>query len=569
MKVKIVQFLCQFEEFKMFHYTVSASHLTRHLFHVSLSFYNEKDVPITVVLPNWTIGSYMIRDYAQNIVQVYSICDNLSHPLQQIRKNAWRTLPIKGLWKIEYDVYAFDSSVRAAFLDQNHAFFDGASLLMFVENHEDKPCEISFRLPERWQTIVPLPEKDGVYRAENYRALLDAPMLSGCLKHLFFEVCGIPHHIWIDGDAPYLDENRLIEDVAKICQQHIQMFAHAPFERYDFLLRVTENGYGGLEHLSSSSLLMPRSSLPSLRREVNRNDYIVLLGLFSHEYFHAWNVKTLRPKEFLNYDLQHENYTEQLWAFEGITAYYDDLALVRCGVITPQEYLSLLSKTITTVRSQAGLQVQSLAQASFNAWTKAYHPNENSENTTVSYYKKGSLLALCCDATLRAGRGKFASLDEVMKHFYHQAIQGKNGITMDDWRSLFDHHFDDWVYQACDLPLEASLQQLGIDVQTKPNPIAFGARLKDQDLGKKVMSVQHHSHAEAAGINAQDIIVAINHRSVSRWDEIWQEIQAGDTVVIHYFRDVQLFETSFVAQEETSCQYLLKLQKSSAWLAGK
>lgn len=581
----------------MISYHITPLDARRHLLQVRVCFNNQNNQINEIYLPNWTPGSYMIRDFCRHIVAIQAFCGGKLHLLQQTHKNRWQLPPIQGAWTIEYTVYAFDLSVRGAFFDDERLFFDGAAVLMTVAGRENEPCELSFRLPETAQGFMALPtNENGVFQAANYPALLDAPFvanLSGSLKRLSFTACNIPHQIILTGEFDYLDENRLTQDIAKICTQHIEMFGKVPFSEYTFILHITENEYGGLEHKNSSSLIASRRCLPLTRTQDNRDDYIVLLGLFSHEYFHAWNIKSIKPKVFEVYDLQQEVYTQQLWAYEGITSYYDDLALVKSGVISYSEYLYLLLKNIDKVYHQAGRKIQSVAQSSFEAWSKYYKQNENSPNAISSYYQKGALVALCLDLTIRQKSNHQQSLDSVMRLLFNNFLQG-NGLTQDnDWQtacekvsgSLFNDFFQKYIYGVDELPLNELFNSVGLDLRFQAackimidtefpqeiNHLTLGATISDNLNGKTIRHIAHNSLAEEAGLSVGDTIIAINHCHFSEWDKVWQTLQAGDTLTIHYFRQNRLKTTQITTTEQHIEQHaVLKVvdkNQVKKWLA--
>ncbi len=578
----------------MIHYHVAAHNIRRHLFRVRLCFYNENKESVRIFLPNWTAGSYLIRDFCKNVISMRASCDNLSQVLRQINKNTWEIPPIAGEWVIEYEVYAFDLSVRTVFLDEDRLFFDGAALLMTVAGREHEPCVLHCDFPEDWRAATALPQAaDRAYHAEDYAALIDAPLTAGHLHQIEFSVAGIPHQIVLTGEYAHLDENKLRDDVARICAQQLALFGHAPFARYVFLLHVADNAYGGLEHRASSALLAARRCLPSTRREDNREDYITLLGLFSHEYFHAWNVKAIKPAVFQPYDLQKEVYTEQLWAFEGITSYYDDLMLVRAGVVSPQEYLQLLVKNIDTVHQGQGRFVQSLAQSSFNAWTKFYQQNENSPNAIVSYYQKGALAALCLDVLIRLASGGGKSLDDVMRLLYARVREDGKGLADEAWQRAAEEvagkdlsdFFRQAVYGTDDLPLVQALADLGLVLrfcnadqhqvvvefpEQRALTPEFGAKLEDVPGGKRVLRIAHGTQAECAGLAVGDVIVAINRCGASEFDAVWRQVRAGDEVTVHYLRQNRLRENCFTATAVYPQRAMLKIAdqgKLDHWLA--
>ena len=543
----------------MISYRITPLNSHQHLLQVSLYFNNKNNNISEIYLPNWTAGSYMIRDFCRHIVSITAKCDEKTVLLQQTHKNRWQTPPIAGKWCVEYVVYAFDLSVRGAFFDDERLFFDGAAVLMGVAGRENESCKISFKLPKQVESIMALSQIAAhTFIADNYPALLDAPFVSGSLYTLSFSICGIPHKIVLSGDAnefEYLDHNRLTQDIAKICTQYIELFGKAPFEQYTFILHITDNEYGGLEHRSSSSLIASRRCLPNIRYQNNRDDYVVLLGLFSHEYFHAWNIKSIKPAVFEHYDLQQEVYTSQLWAYEGITSYYDDLMLVRSEVISHNEYLMLLLKNIDKVYQYSGRLLQSVAQSSFEAWSKYYKQNENSPNAITSYYQKGALVALCLDLTIRHATNNQHSLDDVMRLLFQRYLDG-HGLTQDnDWQTvaekvsgcLLNDFFQRYIYGTEDLPLVDLLHHVGLSLRfqagcritlsdklpPKEYHFNFGAKLDDVAGGKVIRFIAHNSLAEQAGLAVGDTIMAINHCHVTEWNRVWQQIGINEEISIH------------------------------------
>ena len=372
-------------------------------------------------LPAWIPGSYMIREFARNIVSLVGECRDGPVVLTKRDKHTWDAAPCDGPLRLRYRVYAWDWSVRAAHLDETHGFFNGTSVFVQVAGREDDAHDVEIAAPagrgyRDWRVATTLPEAGatrhgfGAYRAANYDALIDHPVEMGAFRLERFDAAGVPHEIAYSGVVPNLDAARIDADLAVLCAAQIRFFAEpgkakrggAPFDRYLFLTAVAGEGYGGLEHRSSTALLCSRDALPAVGDPPERSSaYLTFLGLVSHEYFHSWNVKRMKPAAFAPYDLARENYTSLLWIFEGFTSYYDDLFLVRTGLATEEQYLGMLAKTIDDVAAGAGRTTQSVAESSFDAWIKYYRQDENTPNAVVSYYKKGSLVALCLDLLIR------------------------------------------------------------------------------------------------------------------------------------------------------------------------
>ena len=411
-------------------YRIEVANAHAHQFRVTLTV-TRPAAEQRLSLPVWIPGSYLVREFARHLSMVQGSQGGRAVPLEQIDKATWLAhCSGRGALRVSYLVYAFDTSVRAAFLDAERGFFNGTSVFLRVEGREAEPQRVELRgLPRGWQVATALPaiEVDasgkGTYEAAGYDELVDHPVELGRFWRGTFKAAGVAHEFVVAGAWPDFDGERLLADTKRICETEIA-FWHGkrpgknkpPFTRYVFMLNTAESGHGGLEHRASTALLASRRDLPQRGNADTNDGYANLLGLISHEYFHTWNVKRLRPAEFSRYDYTRENYTELLWFFEGFTSYYDDLFVLRSGLIDAPRYLRLLGKTLTAVLGLPGRQVQSVAQASFDAWVKYYRADENTPNATISYYAKGSLVALALDLTLR--REGHGTLDDVMRHLW-------------------------------------------------------------------------------------------------------------------------------------------------------
>ncbi|MCO6514923.1 MAG: M61 family metallopeptidase [Snodgrassella sp.] len=572
----------------MLNYHLQPHSLTQHLWHVRLRFTQLDNQDFSLSLPNWLPGSYMIRDFARHIVTLSASCNNTPVAAEQVNKNTWVCNGQAGNWEISYLVYAFDTSVRGAFLSTERGFFDGACLFLRHNQRQQEVCQLSITgLPENWDiaTTMPATSKTQVYQASNYRALIDYPVEMGHLLRLPFTAGGIEHEIIISGHFSPFDQQRLIDDVARICACEIAMFAApTPFERYSFLLFVGNGIYGGLEHRSSSALMADRHDLPQTDGK-NSDAYITLLGLFSHEYFHAWNVKSIIPSAFASSELNTEAYTRLLWAFEGITSYYDDWFLVRSGVITPAQYLHLLAKTITRVQQGAGRLKQSLADSSFTAWTKYYKQNENSANAIVSYYQKGALAAMCLDHYIRQQTGQQKNLDDIMRALYHDWRERGMGLAENEWLEIAQQAtgidltevYQQYIITTADLPLAEQLQQAGVQLHWAALPrqhggayvehipaseqacADLGARFQSAAFGISLQQVFNQGSAENAGMCAGDQFIALNDEIITDFDKQWARVHVGETVRIHFIRDGLLQQTTLLAQAAITDTALLSI----------
>jgi len=520
------------------HYRVEAANLHAHLFSITLT------VPAPLAeqelqLPVWIPGSYMVREFAKNLQNLRCKQAGRSVIATQCDKARWQVNCKPGVaLEVQYEVYAFDNSVRTAWLDATRGFFNGTSLFLKVAGAADQAHTVDIVAPAQapdWklatglEPVRALKSGFGSYRAANYDELVDCPVEMGNFWSASFEACGIPHRFVVAGATESFDGDQLIADTKAICEAEIR-FWHgegangkktAPFKRYLFMLNAVHDGYGGLEHRNSTALISIRKDLPRKERNTlaplkhkQPEGYTVLQGLISHEYFHTWNVKRLRPAEFARCDYTQENYTELLWFFEGFTSYYDDLLLRRAGLIDNATYLKLLGKTINQVQQTPGRQVQTVAQASFDAWVKYYRQDENTPNATVSYYTKGSLVALCLDLTLRA-EGK-TTLDDVMRALWSRcqagpmAEQDLLAVLQDLGGRSFAKELGRWVHSTQDLPVADLLERHGVQILREPDQVAqqLGLRVKESG-GLTIQNVLRGGVAEKAGFAAGDEWLAV------------------------------------------------------------
>ena len=520
-------------------YTVQVDDLHAHLFAVSLTIKQPAALQ-KLSLPVWIPGSYLMREFSKNLQKLQARQGNKVLTLSQLDKCSWQVQCAENKpLLLTYQVYAFDSSVRTAWLDLTRGFFNGTSLFLRAEGQEDAPHALTLlaaNTPHGWQAATGLkPGKVakngfGNYLAANYDELVDSPVELGAFWSGSFTACGVAHRFVVAGAPPGFDGKRLLSDTQKICEAEIRFWhgtkagshssTQAPHQNYLFMLNAVDEGYGGLEHRNSTALICKRKDLPVLNTDTKAaqgrksEGYTTLLGLISHEYFHTWNVKRLRPAEFARYDYANENYTELLWFFEGFTSYYDDLLLRRSGLIDSKVYLELLGKTINQVLQTPGRQVQTVAQSSFDAWVKYYRQDENTANATISYYTKGSLIALCLDLTLR--REGRTSLDAVMRALWQRCQGGP--MTEADLSAVlvqlsgrsFSKELGRWIHGTADLPLKGLLDGQGVVVKEEPAGVAqrLGLRVSE-NAGIQIKSVLRGSAAEKAGFAAGDEWLAL------------------------------------------------------------
>ena len=506
----------------MITYNIELHDLNAHLFQVTLSI-AQPAITQHVSLPVWIPGSYLVREFAKNLQNLTAYQGKKQLDAIQSDKCSWQIdCDSNKPLIITYQVFAHDSSVRTAWLDDARGFFNGTSLCLRVEGQEDTPHILALKPTSSkrdWQvaTGATLQKANkqgfGSYSFKNYDEMVDCPFELGDFWSGNFTVRGVKHRFVVAGATATFDAAKLLADTQKICETEMQFWhgktAKPPFKNYVFMLNAVDDGYGGLEHRNSTALICKRQDLPRLGVAKQAAGYTTLLGLISHEYFHTWNVKRLRPIEFAEFDYSQENYTELLWFFEGFTSYYDDLLLRRAGLIDDVQYLDLLCKTANQVMQTPGRKVQAVAQASFDAWVKYYRPEPNTANATVSYYTKGALVALCFDLTLRF-EGK-TTLDAVMRGLWTRCKAGPmaerdfTNVLEELGGRSFAKEIKAWVHGTGELPVRTLLAKHGVVVSDEPAQLQQRLGLRVSEAGGiNIKAVLSGGAAEKAGFAAGD-----------------------------------------------------------------
>lgn len=556
-------------------YTVWPADLHGHRFRVKLHIANPDPNGQILQMPAWIPGSYLIRDFSKHIesLEAFSVTDARKKlAVERIDNDHWRLPPSNSPIEVLTTVYAFDSSVRAAFLDTERAFFNATSLCLAVKGQEHLPCSLAVTAPElafadNWtvQTTLRAAKTDergfGFYLAKNYDDLLDHPVAMGEFQLVHWQSNGVSHRMAIQGCNHIVDAKRLAEDLQAICTSTINLFEpktkRAPFGEYLFLVNAVLNGYGGLEHRNSTALLCRRDQIPQENILFEESAYREFLGLCSHEYFHAWLVKRIQPKAFQPYDLAKRNHTRLLWVFEGFTSYYDDLQLLRSKRIDLKTYLRLVADNWNGILRGPGRQKQSLADSSFDAWTKYYQADENTPNAVVSYYGKGALLALGLDLQIRAFSKNKLSLDDLMR-----LIWRKHGITLD---GIAEDGLDDlllellgngfskiwadikarYIFGVEDIPLQNWIGSNLVAVKLKHQStleklkLEFGMRYTDANGWLKITHVLDGGIAQAAGLAAGDLLASLDGQRITsaRWDKVLGSLAKNTQTRITFYRD--------------------------------
>tara|TARA_R110001583_G_scaffold67972_2_gene193907 strand:+ start:10479 stop:12236 length:1758 start_codon:yes stop_codon:yes gene_type:complete len=583
------------------HYHIHAIDPKAHLFEVTLTITQASPSQI-FCLPAWLPGSYMIRDFAKNIIEIDATENLQALTVTQLDKQTWQVNNQGSDIVLCYQIYAWDLSVRTAHLDTNHGFFNGSSVFIAAKGLEDQPHQVTIAKPaltelSHWTLATSMNRTAGEqfgfgdFNAPNYDDLIDHPVEMGELSIETFYAAGMPHDIVLSGKHR-ANMARLAKDLTAICEYQINLFGTpAPFERYVFMTTVLDNGFGGLEHKASTALMCSRNDLPlSLDAPVDKG-YRTYLSLCSHEYFHSWNVKRIKPAEFTPFDLSQESYTEQLWAYEGITSYYDDLITFKSKCIDEKGYLTLLSQIMTRVYRGQGRFKQTLKQSSFNAWTKFYKQDENAANAIVSYYTKGALFALYLDLTIRIETQGKHSLDDVMRALWQQyglpQIGTNNMSHQHIVEKLLNRPCDDifaYLDNKQDLPLSHLLEQVGVNMtvrasegtadlgggEAKGYKIAFGAKTKSESLGLKVLMVSQNSPAHQAGLSAGDLLIAADNLQVNaQFEQQLQSYTVGQKLNLHWFRRDELMQGQMPVCEAVADTISLTINdasKTALWL---
>lgn len=599
------------EDGTLIRYRVRLADLDRHLFEVECRIENPA-AEQRFSLPAWIPGSYLLRDFARHVVHVEAKSGRETLAVEKVGAAEWSVRGAGRTLILTVTVYALDQSVRGAYLDRQRGYFNGPCLFLLPAERAAEPIEVTLEPPphslcEDWRvatalTPVELDERGfGAYRAADYDELLDHPVEISDFESVEFSAGGVPHHLVVAGRFDS-DLERVAADLEQICTAQIDFFGRpAPFERYWFLGLAVGDGYGGLEHRASTSLIFGRDDLPKVGEPGVPRDYQRFLALASHEYFHTWHVKRSKPAAFIPYRLDRRNHTRLLWVFEGITSYYQEVMLLRSGVLGVAAFLQRLGELLTRVYRMPGRFKQSLAEASFDAWDVLYRPEPNHPNTTISYYTKGALVALALDLKLRLETAGRSSLDDVMRELWRRYGARGVGLPEEGFEQLAAEvsgvdlaaFFADAVRGTADLPLDALLAQFGVALEMRVasgaddrggtpraangEQLTLGATTREREHGLELTSVLEGGPAQRAGLSPGDVLVAVDRlrvtgrnlaRRLARFEE-------GERVTATVFRGDELLEVGLVLKSAPldTCYLVLREQADAvvrdrrrAWL---
>jgi predicted metalloprotease with PDZ domain len=568
-------------------YKLGMSKPWTHLLEVELTVKGVPSSPAALdfLMPVWRTGRYVVFDFAGG-VQEFSATDGSGASLcwTKTDKSTWRVERGRATGvTIRYKVYANEFEMRTRGLNDEHAFVDGCAVFMFLEKYRSLPLTVTVAPYQDWRVTTGLESVAGerfTFKAKNLDELMDCPMEVGNQKDFEFDVEGKKHVLSIFGGGNY-DSDKMIKDISKLVTINKEFWGELPYDRYVFFLHLGLQGGGGTEHLNSTIMQTGPFGFKNL------NSYRGFLGLVSHEYFHTWNVKQLRPKGIAPYDYMKENYVPELWVAEGTTSYYGGLMLLRGGFSPPQSAYEWLANTVQGERQRPGNRIQSVSESGFDAWVKFWKEHQQGFNSESDYYDKGSDVSLVLDLEIRQHSNNKYSLDDVMRTLYKRFPLGGRGYTGDDLRSIAEKlaetdlkkFFEDYVTGTVPIDWERYLGYAGLNLQAKDSDrkISLGMMTADRENRTRVMSVTARSPAYEAGVDIGDEVVALNGLRVRTSDlpDRLADYRPGDKVKLIVFRRDRLreFEITLRLQDVpsykvTKVEQPTPLQKSifESWL---
>lgn len=592
-------------------YNVSVPSIAKHQFQVELIIDSPDPEGQILQLPAWIPGSYMIRDFAKNILWLKTFTsDGQCLKQYKLDKQRWQIEPTSQAIRVVYCVYAYDLSVRSAFLDTEFGFANGTSLFLMVAGQALAPVDVTFTLPDNAQTwslstSLPSPDNEAALPCSvreitgactSFYDLIEHPFLMGELDVICFTSHDILFELVLVG-GHNADKDRLQRDLTDVANHHLNLFSSdIPITRYQFQTMLTESDFGGLEHLSSTALVYSRNELPSVNQSSEMTaGYRTFLSLCSHELFHTWHVKRIKPDVYIHPDLGQEVYTEQLWIYEGFTSYYDDFSLRRAELITHESYLEVVAQNLTRLLRSKGRFNQTVTESSWDTWTKFYKQDENAPNAIVSYYVKGGIIAMCLDLKLRLASEGAHNLDNIMQMLWQQ--YGKLGQgTPDNVIQLLlaqlGYDFSEFLHLALytteELPVQALLAEVGValhlrsrfDVRDQGGKKlkgalhGIGANYSNAAIGVTLSQVYQDSPAEAAGLAKGDNVIAINGYKISegKLQSMVDQLEDQSSADLTFFRRGRLHHTQLSVQpaaQDTVVLDITDAKKAALWLGIK
>ena len=539
------------------HYQVAIPQPESHLFEVVLRLQGWKLAVLDLKLPVWTPGSYLVREYAKHLQNFSANAGEQSLPWRKLSKNHWQVetsaiaqTSSDSTITVRYRVFANELSVRTNHLDATHGYFNGAALFFRIPGLEQQPILVTIVPPKsEWHVTTPLPavpDQPNTFQAADFDTLVDSPFEVGSHQLHQFEVLGKSHELAIWGKGN-VNPAKMISDIEKIIEVEANLFGGLPYERYIFLLHLSSQGNGGLEHKYACSLNYPRFGFR------DRDKYNRFMQLVAHEFFHLWNVKRIRPKALEVFDYDCENYTPSLWFSEGTTSYYDLVIPLRAGIYDAKSFLNNLGKEITRFQTTPGRLVQPLSESSFDAWIKLYRPDANSGNSQISYYLKGEMVSLLLDLLIRERHGNSRSLDDVMRQMWQQFGKAEIGFTPEQLQEVIESvagtdlndFFGRYIDDTQELPFNQYLEPFGLQLVGETEEDAapcLGVRATTENGRESIKFVEAGTPAQLAGIDAGDELLAIDGMRVTAQNlsDRLRDYQPGDSIQVTVFHQEEL-----------------------------
>lgn len=547
----------------MLHYAIAMPHPETHLFEVTLQIQNCKSSTVDLKMPVWTPGSYLVREYSRHL-QGFTC----TLPWRKLAKHHYQ-IETQGKDSIEirYQIFANELTVRTNHLDENHGYFNGAALFFYVPGFQAQPIQVVIEPPyPDWNVVTALPKiAKNTFLAKDFDTLVDSPFEIGKHQIRSFEVLGKPHQFVVWGEGKF-DLDRVIQDTQKIIEVEAEMFGGLPYDRYFFLLHLTANSFGGLEHKDCCSLIYSRLGFRG------KDKYDRFMQLVAHEFFHLWNVKRIRPKALEAFNYEGENYTPSLWFSEGATSFYDLLFPYRAGIYDAKAYLNGLSQEITRYLNTPGRLIQPLSESSFDAWIKLYRPDANSANSQISYYLKGEMVTLLLDLAIRIKHANQRSFDDVMRRMWQQFGKDEIGFTPEQLTEViasvagFDltNFCDRYLHSTEELPFDEYLAgfglRLGSNADSSNLPPFTGMAVKTENGREVIKFVAAGSPAQKAAIDPGDELLTVDGFRVAsgQFEERLKDYKPGETIEVAVFHGDELKVRSLTLADPRATQYTIE-----------
>lgn len=562
-------------------YTLSFPEPQTHYVKVKMEVKGWKQPTCKLKLPVWTPGSYLVREFSRFLEQFQATSNGKELEVSRFRKNGWEVMNgSEQDFTLEYYIYAYELTVRTSFVDIDHAYLNGTSVFLYIDEWKNIPVTVQLNPYKEWKKIsVALDKVENgnpwLVKAEDYDALVDAPFEIGNHDLFSFQAAGVNHDVAVFGGG-YYDQATIIKDFTRIIEEEVKIFGEHPGNYYLFIVHLTANSSGGLEHKNSTTIQASRNALTTA------SGYNNFISLAAHEYFHLWNVKRLRPHPLGPFDYDNENYTSLLYFAEGFTAYYDEKVTVKCGMVKPDNYLKTIASSVSSLDNQPGSKIQSLAESSYDAWIKYYRSNENSPNATISYYTKGSVIGLLLDIwLLDATRGE-KGLDDLMRKMYKDFYKKNNrGFTDAELISTtkelcncnIEPFFKDYIYNTKPVPYREIFLKAGVEIKDLNEGVnnALAGFNSTGSTGKYlVSSVERNGPAWFAGLNVNDELIAVNGiRITDDPQKIIGQFSIDDVITILISRSGVVREIKMKIAKSSKVNYELKRLENATDLQKK